>query len=136
MEDNPADVRLTQEALRDARVANHLTVVGDGRKALDCLRRKPGFEDWPTPDLILLDLNLPIMDGREVLAELKADPELRKTPVIVLTTSQREQDVAMSYDLHANSYITKPVDFDQFIHAVRVIEEFWMSIVRLPNRTG
>ena len=132
VEDNPGDVRLTQEALREGKVHNELSVVGDGVDALAFLRREGGFADAPKPDLILLDLNLPRKDGREVLEELKADPDLRRIPVVVLTTSKAEEDVIRSYDLHANCYITKPVDLDQFIHVVQSIEDFWLTIVKLP----
>jgi len=133
VEDNPGDVRLTQEALREGKVHNELSVVGDGVDALAFLRREGGFADAPKPDLILLDLNLPRKDGREVLEELKADPDLRRIPVVVLTTSKAEEDVIRSYDLHANCYITKPVDLDQFIHVVQSIEDFWLTVVKLPR---
>jgi two-component system, chemotaxis family, response regulator Rcp1 len=133
VEDNPGDVRLTVEALREGKVHNNLHVVGDGVDALAFLHREGQYADAPTPDLILLDLNLPRKDGREVLAEIKADPQLRRIPVVVLTTSNAEQDVLRSYDLHANCYITKPVDLDQFINVVRTIEEFWLAVVTLPT---
>lgn len=132
VEDNPGDVRLTVEVLKDARIANALNVVSDGVEALDYLRRQDRFADAAPVDLILLDLNLPRKDGREVLAQIKDDPELRKIPVIVLTTSSAESDVAAAYDLHANCYITKPVDLDMFMDVVRSIEDFWLNIVRLP----
>jgi CheY-like chemotaxis protein len=134
VEDNPGDVRLTIEALRDAKVRNNLSVVGDGVEALRFLRREGKYSDAPRPDLILLDLNLPKMDGREVLAAIKADEALRTIPVVVLTTSRAEQDIAKSYALHANCYVTKPVDLDQFLHVVRSIEDFWLSIVTIPGR--
>jgi CheY-like chemotaxis protein len=134
VEDNPGDVRLTIEALRDAKVRNNLSVVGDGVEALRFLRREGKYADAMRPDLILLDLNLPKMDGREVLAAIKADEALRTIPVVVLTTSRAEQDIAKSYALHANCYVTKPVDLDQFLHVVRSIEDFWLSIVTIPGR--
>lgn len=133
VEDSPADVDLTREALADAKVHNNLHVVGDGVEALAFLRHEGRYADAPHPDLILLDLNLPKKDGREVLAEIKADPLLRRMPVVVLTTSAAEQDILQSYDLHANCYVTKPVDLDAFIHVVRSIEDFWLAIVRLPS---
>ena len=132
VEDSPADVRLTVEALRDAKVRNNLHVAQDGEEALAFLRREGEHADAVRPDLILLDLNLPKKDGREVLEEIKADPQLRRIPVVVLTTSEAEQDILRSYDLHANCYITKPVDLDQFITVVRTIEDFWLTIVKLP----
>ena len=133
VEDSPADVDLTREALDDAKVHNNLHVVGDGVEALAFLRHDGRYAEAPHPDLILLDLNLPKKDGREVLAEIKADPLLRRIPVVVLTTSEAEQDILRSYDLHANCYVTKPVDLDAFIHVVRSIEDFWLAIVRLPS---
>ena len=133
VEDNPGDVRLTIEALREGKVHNNLHVVGDGVEALAFLHREGEHRDAPLPDLVLLDLNLPKKDGREVLAEIKADPDLRRIPVVVLTTSNAEQDVLRSYDLHANCYITKPVDLDQFIKVVRTIEDFWLAVVTLPT---
>ena len=132
VEDSPADVRLTIEALRDAKVRNNLHVAQDGEEALAFLRREGEHAEAVRPDLILLDLNLPKKDGREVLEEVKADPQLRRIPVVVLTTSEAEQDILRSYDLHANCYITKPVDLDQFITVVRTIEDFWLTIVKLP----
>jgi CheY-like chemotaxis protein len=132
VEDNPGDVRLTQEALKDAKVRNRVNVVSDGVEALAFLRRENPYASAARPDLILLDLNLPRMDGREVLREIKADGELKSIPVVVLTTSTAEQDVLKSYDLHANCYVTKPVDLDQFNKVVQSIEEFWLTIVRLP----
>ena len=132
VEDNPGDVRLTVEALKEARVLNVLSVARDGVDALDFLRQEGSHADAPRPDLILLDLNLPKKDGREVLAEIKADESLKRIPVVVLTTSRAEQDIVKSYDLHANCYITKPVDLEQFIEVVQSIEDFWLTIVKLP----
>ena len=132
VEDNPGDVRLTREALLEGKVRNNLSVVQDGVEALAFVRREPPYAAAPRPDLILLDLNLPRKDGREVLQEIKGDPALRHIPVVVLTSSQAEQDILRAYDLHANCYVTKPVDFDQFIHVVHTIEDFWFSIVKLP----
>jgi two-component system, chemotaxis family, response regulator Rcp1 len=136
VEDNPGDVRLTEEALKEGKVINRLSVVPDGVEALAYLRKTGEYASAATPDLVLLDLNLPKKDGREVLAEVKQDPELRKIPVVVLTTSRDEQDILKSYDLHANCYITKPVDFEQFIRVVRAIEDFWLSVVKLPPNGG
>ena len=133
VEDSPGDIRLTREVLRDAKIANELHIVGDGEQAMAFLNREGDYADVRRPDLILLDLNLPRKDGREVLAELKDDPELHLIPVIVLTTSGAEQDVLRSYDLNAACYITKPIDLDEFISVVRSIESFWLSIVRLPQ---
>jgi len=133
VEDNPGDVRLTVEALKEAKVLNHLTVLKDGIEALALLRRQGQYAAAPRPHLILLDLNLPKKDGREVLAEIKGDETLRRIPVVVLTTSQDEQDVLKSYHLHANCYVTKPVDLEQFIRVVRSIEDFWLGIVVLPK---
>lgn len=134
VEDNPADVRLTREALRDAKIHNRLHTVVDGIEAMKFLRREGEYAQSPRPDLMLLDLNLPKKSGREVLAEVKADPTLRAIPVVVFTTSQSDEDILRSYDLHANCFITKPVDFTQFAVIVNRIEEFWFSIVRLPPR--
>jgi two-component system, chemotaxis family, response regulator Rcp1 len=134
VEDNPGDVRLTKESLRESKVRNNLHVAPDGVAALAFLRREAGYVDVPRPDLILLDLNLPKKDGREVLAEIKADPALKTIPVVVLTTSSAEQDVLRSYELQAASYITKPVDLEQFITVVKSIEDFWLTIVTLPHR--
>jgi two-component system, chemotaxis family, response regulator Rcp1 len=134
VEDNPGDARLAQEALKEGRMASRLKVVVDGVEAMTYLRREGAFNEAPRPNLVLLDLNLPRKDGRQVLAEMKADPELRRIPVVVLTTSQAEQDILRSYDLHANCYITKPVDLDRFISVVRSIEEYWCSVVTLPSR--
>jgi two-component system response regulator len=134
VEDNPGDVRLTREALQDAKILNTLHVVEDGVAALDFLQRRPPYLQAPRPDLVLLDLNLPKKDGREVLATVKSDPALRTIPVVVLTTSQAEEDVLRAYNLSANCYISKPVDFDQFTKIVQTIEEFWLSIVTLPPK--
>jgi CheY-like chemotaxis protein len=133
VEDNPGDVRLTKEGLKEAKVINHLTVLKDGVEALAYLRREGQHAKAARPHLILLDLNLPKKDGREVLAEIKADEHLKRIPVVVLTTSQDEQDVLKSYNLHANCYITKPVDLEQFIGVVKSIEDFWLGIVVLPK---
>jgi chemotaxis family two-component system response regulator Rcp1 len=133
VEDSPGDVRLTREALLDAKVHNNLSVVSDGVEALAFLRREGTYAEVSQPDLILLDLNLPKKDGREVLAEIKRDPVLKRIPVVVLTTSEAEQDILESYELHANCYVTKPVDLDQFIRVVRSIEDFWLAIVKLPS---
>lgn len=134
VEDNPGDVRLTKEALLDVKMKNNLNVVGDGVEALQFLRREEPFVDAPRPDIILLDLNLPRMDGQEVLAAVKSDPELKCIPVVVLTTSQAEEDIIRSYRLNANCYVTKPVDFDQFIRVVQSVENFWFTIVKLPSK--
>jgi CheY-like chemotaxis protein len=134
VEDNTGDVRLTREALNEGHVRNNLTVAKDGAEALAMLRREPQYGEVPRSDLVLLDLNLPKLDGRQVLAEMKKDPILRRIPVVVLTTSKAEEDVLRSYDLHANAYITKPVDFDQFIKVVQSIEEFWLTVVTLPGK--
>lgn len=133
VEDDPDDVFLTQEALKGAKVLNRLHVVPDGLEALAYLRRQEPHSSAQRPDLILLDLNLPRMNGREVLAVLKADPDLRLIPVVVLTTSDSEEDILKSYALHANCYIQKPVDLDRFMKVVRSIEDFWLSIVQLPR---
>ena len=132
VEDNPGDVRLTREALKGGKVLNRMHVVEDGVAALDFVYRRPPHQDAPRPDLILLDLNLPKMDGREVLARIKADETLKVIPVVVLTTSQAEEDVLRAYKLCANCYVTKPVDLHQFNRIVQAIEEFWLSIVSLP----
>jgi two-component system, chemotaxis family, response regulator Rcp1 len=133
VEDNPGDVRLTIEALKDGKVHNHLNVAWDGEEALAFLRRQGPYAQAPRPDLILLDLNLPKKDGREVLLEIKQEEDMKRIPVIVLTTSTAEKDIFKAYGLHANCYINKPVDFDEFINTVRSIEEFWFSIVKLPQ---
>ncbi len=132
IEDSPSDTELTVEALKEAKVRNHLSIVEDGEQALEFLRRRGKYALAPTPDLIMLDLNLPRKDGREVLAEIKADDVLKTIPVVVLTTSRADQDVLRAYRLHANCYITKPVDFDQFLNVVRSIESFWLFVVTLP----
>lgn len=132
VEDSPGDVRLTREILKLSKVRNVLFEASDGAEALAFLRRQGKYADAPHPDLILLDLNLPKKDGREVLAEIKQDPELRRIPVVILTISKAEEDVLRSYDLHANCYITKPVDLEQFVKIVQAIEDFWLQIVRLP----
>lgn len=133
IEDNPADVRLTREALRDSKVANELFVARDGDEAMDFLYKRGDFSAVPRPDLILLDLNLPGKDGREVLKEIKEDPKLKRIPVIILTTSKAEEDILKTYSLHANCFITKPLDFNEFLDVVRRIEDFWLCIVRLPQ---
>ena len=135
VEDNAADVRLTREVLHEGKVRNSLTVARDGAEAMRILRREGEFADCARPDLVLLDLNLPRKDGREVLAEIKADDELKRIPVVVLTTSSAEVDILNSYALHANCYITKPVDLEQFVTVVRSIDDFWLTIVRLPPET-
>ncbi len=132
VEDNPGDVRLTMEALKEAKMHNRVNVVQDGMEAMDFLRKQGKFADATRPDLILLDLNLPRKNGREVLAEIKADESLKCIPVVVLTTSEAEQDILKAYKLHANCYVTKPVDLDQFIKVVQSIENFWMTVVKLP----
>jgi two-component system, chemotaxis family, response regulator Rcp1 len=133
VEDNPADVRLTQEALKEGKVRNNLHIARDGIEAIEFLRRIGKFANATRPDLILLDLNLPRKDGREVLADIKADPELKSIPVVVLTTSSAEADIFKIYKLHANCYITKPVDLDQFVKVVKSIDDFWLTVVRLPS---
>jgi two-component system, chemotaxis family, response regulator Rcp1 len=134
VEDNPADARLTQEALREGNNQNKLHHVKDGVEALQFMRREGAYADAPTPDVVILDLNMPRKDGRQVLAEMKQDPKLRLIPAVVLTTSEAEADIQQSYELNANCYITKPVDLDKFINIVRTIEAFWLAIVKLPNR--
>jgi len=133
VEDDPGDVLMTREAFTENKVANRLAVVPDGVDAMAFLRKEGEYADAPTPDLVLLDLNLPRMDGREVLAAMKSDEELRRIPVVVLTTSEAEEDVLRSYSLHANAYVTKPVDFERFIDVVRQIDDFFVSVVRLPT---
>jgi CheY-like chemotaxis protein len=133
VEDNPGDVRLTQEALKDGRVMVNLTVAMDGVEAMEVLRREGTHRDKARPDLILLDLNLPKKNGREVLEEIKADDDLKRIPVIVMTTSKAEQDIHRVYNLNANCYVTKPVDLDEFLNVVRSIEDFWLTIVTLPR---
>jgi chemotaxis family two-component system response regulator Rcp1 len=132
VEDSPSDTELTVEALGAAKVCNRLSVVEDGVEALEFLRRQGRYAQAPRPDLVLLDLNLPRKDGREVLAEMRADDKLTTVPVVVLTTSQAERDVLQAYALHANCYITKPVDFEQFLDVVKAIEGFWLTVVKLP----
>lgn len=132
VEDNPGDVRLTQEVFKEGKMCNNLIIVGDGEEAMNYLKKEGKYKDAIIPEIILLDLNLPKKDGRQVLAELKADPVFKLIPVIVLTTSAAEQDILNTYANHANAYITKPVDFDQFMNVIRSIENFWLSIVKLP----
>ncbi len=136
VEDSPADVRLTREALKEAKVLNALHVVQDGIAALAFLRQQGQYAASPRPDLILLDLNLPKKDGREVLAEIKQEEALRRIPVVVLTTSRAEEDIVRSYDLHANAYVTKPVDLPQFLKVIQSFEEFWLAVVTLPPRNN
>ncbi len=132
VEDNPGDVRLTKEALKELRITNELHVVTDGPDALDFLFGRDGYESAPAVDLVLLDLNLPRMDGIEVLKEIKSDPDLKRTPVIILTSSSAEEDVVRSYENYTNAYVTKPVDPNQFVDVIRSLEEFWFTIVRSP----
>ena len=132
VEDNPADVRLTREAFKDAKVLNHMNVVVDGEEAMAFLRQEGKYADAPRPELILLDLNLPKKDGREVLAEIKKDPELKRIPIVVLTTSDDEKDVLKAYDLHVNAYVRNPVVLHQFMKVVEAVEDFWLTVVRLP----
>jgi two-component system, chemotaxis family, response regulator Rcp1 len=133
VEDNPGDVRLTREALKEGKVFNNLSVAKDGEEALAFLRREGPYASAPRPDVILLDLNLPRRDGREVLEAIKADRALRTIPVVILTSSEAERDIARAYELNANCYITKPVDLDQFITVVKSIEDFWFTVVKLPR---
>jgi CheY-like chemotaxis protein len=133
VEDNPGDVRLTEEALKEGKVYNNLHWAKDGVEALEFLRRQGRFGAAPRPDIVLLDLNLPKKDGREVLAEIKQDEDLKRIPVVILTTSKAEEDVLRSYDLHANCYVTKPVDLEKFIVVVKSIDMFWLTVVTLPN---
>jgi chemotaxis family two-component system response regulator Rcp1 len=133
VEDNPGDVRLIQEALREGKVWNNPHVVSDGEAALDFVYRRGLYADSPRPDLVLLDLNLPKKDGREVLAVMKGDPDLRRIPVVVLTTSREEEDVLRAYNLAANCYVAKPVELDEFMKVIRMIEDFWFTIVALPR---
>jgi len=134
IEDNAGDIRLTQEALKESNLLVHLSIARDGEEAMAFLQRQGAFASSPIPDLILLDLNLPKKDGREVLQEIKADARLKRIPVVVLTTSQADSDILTTYGFHANCYITKPVDMDQFIKIVKMLEEFWFTIVKLPSR--
>ena len=136
VEDSPGDVQLTIEALRDAKVSTHLHVAQDGEEALAFLRHAEGFEEVPRPDLVLLDLNLPKKSGHEVLTEIKQDPDLRRIPVVILSTSDSEDDVLAAYDQNANCYVTKPVDLDRFWEVVRSIDQFWLSFVKLPSTPG
>jgi two-component system, chemotaxis family, response regulator Rcp1 len=133
VEDSPGDVRLVQEAFKEAKVRNTMNIVGDGVEAMAYLRKEGKYQEAARPDLVLLDLNLPKKDGREVLSEVKADEGLKSIPVVVLTVSKSEEDILKSYDLHANAFITKPVDFNQFLKAVKSIEEFWLTVVKLPR---
>jgi CheY-like chemotaxis protein len=133
VEDDEGDVLMTREALDEGKVFNRLNVVGDGVEAIAYLRREKPYAEVTRPDLVLLDLNLPKRDGRQVLEEVKADPDLRRIPIVVLTTSEAEEDVLRSYDLHANAYVTKPVDFDRFVEVIRQIDDFFISVVRLPG---
>ncbi len=134
VEDNEGDVRLAREALKDGKIHNNLYVVEDGEDALEFLYKRGAYADAPRPDLILLDLNLPRKSGREVLAEVKSDPDLKRIPVVILTVSKDEEDILRAYNLHANCYVTKPLDFEQFVKIAKTIEEFWLSIVRLPPK--
>jgi CheY-like chemotaxis protein len=134
VEDDPGDVLMTKEAFADYKIANRLSVVTNGEDAIAYMRKQGRYADVTTPDLVLLDLNLPRRDGREVLLEIKGDPDLRRIPVVVLTTSEAEEDVLAAYNLHANAYVRKPVDFDQFVAAVRAIDDFFITVVRLPPR--
>jgi chemotaxis family two-component system response regulator Rcp1 len=134
VEDNPGDIRLAVEALKEGKVRNRMHTVGDGEEALAFLRRQGPYAEAPRPDLILLDLNLPKKPGQEVLAEIKEDPDLRRIPVVVLTVSEAEADILKTYNLHANCYITKPVDLDRFIEVVKSIEDFWLTVVMLPPK--
>jgi CheY-like chemotaxis protein len=136
VEDDPGDVLMTREAFEDYKVRNNLYVATNGVEAMEFLQKKGEHANAPTPDLILLDLNLPRMDGREVLAAVKENPELRSIPIVVLTTSEAEEDVARSYSLHANAYVTKPVDFERFVSVVQQIDDFFVSVVRLPRNGG
>lgn len=136
VEDSIGDIRLTQEVFKEGKLNNELYTVKDGEEATSFLHKKGPYANSPRPDLILLDLNLPKKDGREVLKEIKSDKDLARIPVVVLTTSKAEEDIERTYDLHANCYITKPIDIDQFIHVAKSIEDFWFSIVKLPSGAG
>jgi two-component system, chemotaxis family, response regulator Rcp1 len=136
VEDNPGDVLLTREALKEAKVANNLSVLGDGEQAMQFLRREGPYANATRPDLILLDLNLPRKDGREVLAEIRADPQLHLIPVVVLTSSKAEQDIVKMYELRANCYVVKPVDFQNLMQVVKSIESFWLTVVVFPPNGG
>jgi CheY-like chemotaxis protein len=133
VEDNEGDIGLVEEVFQEAKIMNNLNIAEDGEEAMLFLHKKGKFSNVPSPDIILLDLNLPGKDGREVLKEIKEDNELKRIPVVILTTSKAEEDILKSYNLHANSYITKPVDFDQFIRVIKSIENFWLDIVKLPS---
>ena len=133
VEDNPGDARLTQEALKEGKILNRVSVVTDGEEAMAFLRREGKHADAPRPDVILLDLNLPKKDGREVLAEIKEDEALKRIPVVILTTSRAEEDIARTYNLHANCFVTKPVDLEQFMTVVKSIEQYWLAVVQLPQ---
>jgi CheY-like chemotaxis protein len=133
VEDNIGDIRLTQEVLKESRVHNNLMIANNGAEALACLRKQGKYAGCSRPDLILLDLNLPVMDGREVLAKIKEDENFRRIPVVILTTSKAEEDILKTYNLHANCYVAKPVDLDQFVRVVKSLEDFWLAIVKLPN---
>ena len=133
VEDNPGDVRLTREALKEGKLLINLSVASDGLEAMAFLRREGAFAQAPNPDLILLDLNLPKKDGRELLQEIKVDPELKRIPVVILTTSEADADILETYGNHANCYLTKPVDMGQFLEIVKILEEFWLTIVKLPS---
>lgn len=132
VEDNPGDIRLTMEAVKDAKISNNINVVNDGVEAMDYLQRKGKYTQAVRPDLILLDLNLPRKNGTEVLKEIKEDPDLRRIPVVILTVSQAEEDIIRTYNLHANCYIKKPIEFNEFIKVIQALEDFWFSIVKLP----
>lgn len=132
IEDNPADIRLTREGLKDAKVANNLTAVTDGQRALDLLHRRGDYAATRRPDVVILDLNLPGMDGREVLRRMKSDPSLRTIPVVIMTSSEAEADILKAYELYANCFITKPLDFSSFMRVVHAIDDFWFTVVKLP----
>jgi CheY-like chemotaxis protein len=134
VEDNPGDARLIKEVLNEQKIYNSLFIVSDGVEAMNFLQKKGKYKESPKPDLIILDLNLPKKDGREVLSDIKADDNLKRIPVVIMTISQAEADILKSYNLHANCYITKPIDLDQFIKVIKSIEEFWFSIVKLPSK--
>ena len=133
VEDSPGDVRLTQVGFRNARILNNMHVAADGVEAMAFLRRTGKYAASPRPDLILLDLNLPKKDGREVLAEIKVDPDLKQIPVVIMTTSSAEEDILKTYNLHVNAYVTKPIDLDKFMQMIKSIEDFWLTVVRLPT---
>ncbi len=135
VEDSPIDVKLTEEALHEIQVKNNLHVVTDGEDAMDFVKRQGKHQHAPRPDFILLDLNLPKKDGREVLAEIKADPDLRSIPVVILTTSRAQQDILKTYNMHVNCYITKPVDMNQFLDVIKSISNFWLNVAALPKAT-